>query len=47
MWTKDYVTARQAGNPVVLNDAATGSDTSTMPLMQVGNVQFTGTGPLK
>jgi uncharacterized protein (TIGR03437 family) len=42
-----YVQAKQAGSPVVLKDAGTGTDTSSMPLVQIGNVPFTGTGPLK
>jgi hypothetical protein len=46
-WQKDYVMARQAGNPVILRDNGTGADTSTMPLMQVGSVPYAGSGPLK
>lgn len=46
-WQKDYVMARQAGSPVVLRDDGTGTDTSTVPLMQVGNVPYNGSGPLK
>ena len=46
-WQKDYVTARQAGNAVVLRDNGTGTDTSTMPMMQVGNVPYAGFSPLK
>ncbi len=46
-WQKDYVMARQAGSPVALRDAGTGTDTSTMPLLQVGNVPYAGSGPLK
>jgi len=42
-----YVQTRQAGRSVVLADPGTGSDTSTMPLMQVGNVPYAGSGPLK
>ena len=42
-----YVQTRQAGRSVVLADQGTGSDTSTMPLMQVGNVPYAGSGPLK
>jgi len=37
----------QSGTPVVLADSGTGTDTSTMPLVQVGNVPYTGSGPLK
>jgi hypothetical protein len=46
-WQKDYVMARQAGSPVVVRDNGTGTDTSTMPLLQVGNLQYAGSGPLK
>ena len=42
-----YVAARQAGMSVTLADQGTGTDTSTMPLVQVGNPAYTGTGPLK
>jgi uncharacterized protein (TIGR03437 family) len=42
-----YVRARQAGQSVVLADQGTGTDTSTMPLVQVGNAAYAGTGPLK
>ena len=42
-----YVQAKQAGSPVVLKDAGTGANTSTMPLVQVGNMPYSGTGPLK
>ena len=42
-----YVQARQAGMSVMLADAGTGTDTSTMPLIQVGDPPYTGTGPLK
>ena len=42
-----YVEARQAGRSVVLADQGTGTDTSTMPLVQVGDVAYAGTGPLK
>jgi uncharacterized protein (TIGR03437 family) len=41
------VQARQAGMSVVLADAGTGTDTSTLPLIQVGDPPYTGTGPLK
>jgi hypothetical protein len=46
-WQNDYIQAKQAGRPVVLRDDGTGTDTSTMPLMQVGNVPYSGSGPLK
>ena len=39
--------ARQAGLSVALADAGTGTDTSTMPLVQVGDPPYAGTGPLK
>jgi hypothetical protein len=42
-----YLQAKEAGSPVVLKDAGTGTDTSSMPLVQVGNVPYSGTGPLK
>jgi len=42
-----YVQARQAGQSVVLADQGTGTDTSTMPMIQVGNVPYAGSGPLK
>ncbi|MBZ5623673.1 MAG: choice-of-anchor D domain-containing protein, partial [Acidobacteriia bacterium] len=42
-----YVQTRQAGRSVVLADQGTGTDTSTMPLIQVGNVSYQGSGPLK
>jgi hypothetical protein len=42
-----YVQAKLAGSAVVLKDAGTGTNTSTMPLVQVGNVPYSGTGPLK
>lgn len=42
-----YVQARQAGQSVVLADQGTATDTSTMPMIQVGNVPYTGAGPLK
>jgi hypothetical protein len=46
-WQNDYVQAKQAGRPVVLKDGGTGTDTSNMPLVQIGNVPYTGSGPLK
>ena len=42
-----YVQTRQAGRSVILADQGTGTDTSTMPLIQVGNVPYDGSGPLK
>jgi uncharacterized protein (TIGR03437 family) len=42
-----YVQTRQSGRSVVLADRGTGTDTATMPLIQVGNVAYSGTGPLK
>ena len=42
-----YVQTRQAGRSVILADPGTGTDTSTMPLIQVGNVPYEGSGPLK
>jgi uncharacterized protein (TIGR03437 family) len=46
-WVASYTQARQAGEPVVLVDQGTGTDTSTMPMIQVGNVPYAGSGPLK
>jgi uncharacterized protein (TIGR03437 family) len=46
-YQNSYVAARQAGMSPVLADAGTGTDTSTMPLVQVGDVPYAGTGPLK
>jgi uncharacterized protein (TIGR03437 family) len=46
-WASQYAAARAAGEPVALVDQGTGTDTSTMPLIQVGNVPYSGTGPLK
>jgi uncharacterized protein (TIGR03437 family) len=42
-----YAAARAAGEPVALVDQGTGTDTSKMPLIQVGNVPYSGMGPLK
>ena len=42
-----YVQSRQAGRSVILADQGTGTDTSTMPLVQIGNVPYAGSGPLK
>ena len=50
MWEKagaDYVRAREENHPVHLATAGTGTSSRTMPLVQVGNVQFVGHGPLK
>jgi uncharacterized protein (TIGR03437 family) len=46
-WGTQYAAARAAGEPVALVDQGTGTDTSTMPLIQVGNAPYSGTGPLK
>jgi hypothetical protein len=46
-WQSRYTQARQDGNPVILLDQGTGTDTSTMPLIQVGNAPYAGVGPLK
>jgi hypothetical protein len=42
-----YVRTRQGGRSVILADEGTGSDTSSMPLIGVGNVTYDGSGPLK
>jgi hypothetical protein len=42
-----YLQVRQAGQTAVLTDSGTGTDTSSMPLIQVGNAPYAGTGPLK
>lgn len=42
-----YLQVRQAGQTPVLADLGTGTDTFSMPLLQVGNAPYTGTGPLK
>ena len=42
-----YVQTRQAGRTVILADLGTGTDTSTMSLIQVGNAPYAGSGPLK
>jgi uncharacterized protein (TIGR03437 family) len=42
-----YVQERQGGRAVELKDEGTASDTSTMPLLQVGNTPYSGAGPLK
>jgi uncharacterized protein (TIGR03437 family) len=46
-WASQYAEARAAGEPVALVDQGTGTDTSSMPLIQVGNAPYSGTGPLK
>ena len=46
-WQNSYVQARQAGQPVVLVDQGTGTDTSSMPLIQVGDAPYAGVGPLR
>ncbi len=46
-WQSSYVQVRQAGEPVVLVDQGTGTNTSSMPLIQVGNEPYAGVGPLK
>jgi uncharacterized protein (TIGR03437 family) len=46
-YENSYVAARQAGMSVTLVDQGTGTDTSTMPLLQVGNPPYAGAGPLK
>jgi len=43
----EYLKARQAGKSVRLATAGSGTDTGNMPTVQVGNVPFHGTGPLK
>ena len=43
----EHAQARQNGNPVVLVDDGIGTDTSTMPIVQVGNAPYAGVGPLK
>ncbi len=50
MWAQlgdDYVKAREAGRPVRLATKGSGTDTANMPLLQVGNVPYKGSGPLK
>ena len=42
-----YVSAREAGDPVALVDRGTGTDTASMPLIQIGNAPYAGLGPLK
>jgi uncharacterized protein (TIGR03437 family) len=42
-----YVQTRQGGRSAVLADQGTGTDTATMPIIQVGNVAYAGSGPLK
>jgi len=42
-----YLQVRQAGQTAVLADSGTGTDTFSMPLIQVGNAPYAGTGPVK
>jgi hypothetical protein len=44
---EQYLKARQAGRPVRLKTPGTGTDTGSMPLVQVGNLPYKGAGPLK
>ncbi len=44
---QEYVVARGAGRPVRLASPGSGTDTGTMPVVQVGNVPYNGSGPLK
>jgi hypothetical protein len=46
-WQKSFVQSRQTGSPVALTDAGRSTDTSSLPKIQVGNVPYTGSGPLK
>lgn len=46
-WADQYAAAKAAGQAVQLTGEGTGTDTSTMPLIQVGNVPYAGAGPLK
>lgn len=46
-YQNQYLQARQSGRSVTLADQGTGTDTSTMPLVQVGNMPYSGSGPLK
>ncbi|HEY1337987.1 MAG TPA: hypothetical protein VGF59_10780, partial [Bryobacteraceae bacterium] len=46
-WQARYVEARQAGQAVVLSDEGAGTNSATMPLVQVGNAAYSGSGPLK
>ncbi|MBI2297331.1 MAG: beta-galactosidase [Armatimonadetes bacterium] len=43
----EYVAARRAGRPVKLVTPGTGTTTTDMPLVQVGNVPYAGAAPLK
>jgi hypothetical protein len=45
--TKEYLKALDARRPVKLFTGGTGSTTATMPLVQAGNVAYSGYGPLK
>jgi uncharacterized protein (TIGR03437 family) len=42
-----YAQARSGGQRVFLSDQGTNSDTATAPLIQVGNVPYVGSGPMK
>jgi hypothetical protein len=42
-----YLKARETGRPVVFATAGTGTTTATMPLVQIGNAPYKGSGPLK
>jgi hypothetical protein len=42
-----YLSARQAGRPVIIKTEATGKTTADMPLVTVGNIPYNGSGPLK
>lgn len=44
---EEYVNAREAGQAVRVVTPGTGTTTATMPQVQVGNVPYTGIGPLK
>ncbi len=46
-WSDQYVSARESGRGLKLTDDGTGSDTATMPVVQVGNAPYAGAGPLK
>jgi hypothetical protein len=42
-----YLSARQAGKPLIVKTAATGKTTADMPLVTVGNMPYNGCGPLR
>ena len=46
-WQSRYAQARSAGQRVMLSDPGTNSDTANAPLIQVGNVPYAGSGPMK